>query len=117
MEHAVKPDQMNKPVIALVGFERDFQHIDFNACNFDDMQIVRFENGLRLVQEWTEQQLNVKAVISNSEILSDGGLSLLETLKKSQMPSVPFLLVVRYFNSNLRILALTAGVSDVLSCL
>jgi len=113
MEHAVKPDQMNNPVIALVGFEKDFQHVDFDACNFGDMQIVRFENGLRLVQEWTEQQLNVAAVISNSEILSNGGLSLLETLKKRQMPSVPFFLVVRYFNANLRILALTAGVSDV----
>ncbi|QIL42701.1 sugar transferase [Pedobacter sp. HDW13] len=29
------------------------------------------------------------------------------------MPAIPFFLVVRYFNPNLRILALTAGVSDV----
>ncbi|SDD08621.1 sugar transferase [Pedobacter soli] len=113
MENAVKPDQMNNPIIALVGFEKDFQHIDFDACNFGNLHIVHFENGLRLVQEWTEQQLNVAAVISNSEILSNGGLSLLETLKKRQMPSTPFFLVVRYFNANLRILALTAGVSDV----
>lgn len=113
MEHAVKPDQMNHPIIALVGFEPDFQHVDFDACNFGDMQIARFENGLRLVQEWTEKNLNIAAIISNSEILSNGGLSLLETLKKRQMPAVPFFLVVRYFNANLRILALTAGVADV----
>lgn len=113
MENVVKADQMNNQIIALVGFERDFQHIDFEACNFGDLQVARFENGIKLVQEWTEQQLNVAAVISNSEILSTGGLALLETLKKRQMPSVPFFLLVRHFNANLRILALTAGVSDV----
>jgi len=113
MENALKLDQMNNPIIALVGFERDFQYIDFDACNFGDLRIVRFENGLRFVEEWTAQQLNIAAVISHSEILSDGGLSLIEVLKKKQMPSVPFFLVVRYFNENLRILALTAGVSDV----
>ncbi len=113
MENALKLDQKPNPIVALVGFERDFQYIDFDACNFGDLRIIRFENGIRLVEEWTAQQLNIVAVISNSEILSNGGISLLEVLKKRQMPSVPFFLVVRYFNENLRILALTAGVSDV----
>ncbi|RQO77886.1 hypothetical protein DBR40_07935 [Pedobacter sp. KBW01] len=75
MENVGRPDLTNKPIIALVGVETDFSHVDFDACNFGDMQIARFENGLRLVHEWTEKQLNIAAVISNSEILSNGGLS------------------------------------------
>ncbi|RDC56615.1 sugar transferase [Pedobacter chinensis] len=68
---------------------------------------------MKLVQDWTEKKLEIIAVISYSEILSNGGLSLIETLKNREMPRTPFFLVVKYFNSNLRILALTAGISDV----
>ncbi|MGM9478149.1 sugar transferase [Pedobacter sp. GSP4] len=113
MENAARKEGTNNPRIALVGFEEGYAHIDFSRCNFGDIQLAHFENGLKLVQEWTDKELDIAAIISNSEILSDGGLSLLETLKRRQMPRVPFFLVVRYFNPNLRVLALSSGVSDV----
>lgn len=113
MENAGKKERLDNLIIALVGFETGFQQVDFDGCDFDGLQIARFDNGLKLVEQWTEKALNIGAIISNSEILSNGGLSLLQTLKERQMPDVPFFLVVRYFDLNLRILALTGGVADV----
>jgi lipopolysaccharide/colanic/teichoic acid biosynthesis glycosyltransferase len=102
-----------RQIIALIGFDEDFSHAFLADCNFEGRQLVHFDNGMILVQEWEAKKLNIAAIISNSEILSDGGLSLIETLKNRMLPSVPFFLVLRYFNPNLRILALTAGISDV----
>lgn len=112
MENAGRTDA---PVqtIALVGFAEDFLYSFLESCDFKGMQLVHFENGMMLVQEWEAKKLPIAAIISNSEILSNGGLSLIETLKNRKMPSVPFFLVVKYFNANLRILALTGGISDV----
>ncbi|PWS28226.1 sugar transferase [Pedobacter yonginense] len=45
--------------------------------------------------------------------MAPAGLSLIETLNKKEHPVVPFFLVVNYFNPNLRVLALSAGISDV----
>lgn len=53
----------------------------FENCRFDGMRLVYFDNGLKLAQTWTEQHLEIVAIISNSEILSNGGLALIETLK------------------------------------
>ncbi|WP_431293750.1 hypothetical protein [Pedobacter sp. P26] len=78
------------PIIAMIGFDDYTQRTFFENCRFDGMRLVYFDNGLKLAQTWTEQHLEIVAIISNSEILSNGGLALIETLKNIQMPSVPF---------------------------
>jgi len=100
-------------IIALIGFAEDSLRSFLESCDFEGKQLVYFDNGILFVQEWEAKQLPIAAIISNSEILADGGLSLVETLKNRKLPRVPFFLVLRYFNANLRNLALTAGISDV----
>lgn len=100
------------PIIALVGFENSFSAL-FENCNFEERELVHFENGMKMASAWIDNNLNIVAVISYSEIMGPSGLALIETLKKKELPLVPFFLVVNYFNPNLRKLALTAGVSDV----
>jgi len=100
------------PIIALVGFENAFADM-FADCNFDNKELVHFENGMKMASIWTDQNLNIAAIISYSEIMAPGGLALIETLNKKGLPLVPFFLVVNYFNPNLRKLALSAGISDV----
>ncbi|WP_316832064.1 sugar transferase [Pedobacter aquatilis] len=100
------------PIIALVGFENAFAEM-FAECDFGSNELMHFENGMKMVNTWTEQHLNIVAIISYSEIMAPAGLALVETLKKRELPLVPFFLVVNYFNPNLRKLALSAGVSDV----
>lgn len=100
-------------IIALVGFDEDFLHSFMDQYNFEGRQLFHFDNGLILAQQWETKKLPIAAIICYSEILSNGGLSLIETLKNKKMPSVPFFLILRQLNSNLRKLALTAGISDV----
>ncbi|WP_443936836.1 sugar transferase [Pedobacter sp. MW01-1-1] len=99
-------------IIAMVAFEDNFS-AEFNACNFKDYTLVYFENGTRLINSWLEDELNIAAVVSNSEIMAPGGLTLNEQLKSKQLPHVPFFLVVQTLNANLRSLALASGVTDV----
>ncbi|WP_208646779.1 sugar transferase [Pedobacter jejuensis] len=100
------------PTIALVGFENAFSEM-FAECNFNNKEVVHFENGMKMVSAWSDHNINIVAIISYSEIMAPAGLALIETLKKRALPAVPFFLVVNYFNPNLRKLALTAGISDV----
>nr|WP_315422951.1 sugar transferase [uncultured Pedobacter sp.] len=100
-------------IIALIGFVEDSLRSFIESCDFEGRQLIHYENGMMLVQEWEAKKLDIAAIISHSEILSAGGLSLVETLKNRKLPPAPFFLILRYFNPNLRIVALTAGISDV----
>ncbi|MBC6108988.1 sugar transferase [Pedobacter fastidiosus] len=100
------------PIIALIGFDNISAEL-FENCNFGNKTLVRFENGMKMASSWMDDQLNIVAIISYSEIMAPAGLSLIETLNKKEHPIVPFFLVVNYFNPNLRVLALSAGISDV----
>lgn len=102
----------NNPIIALIGFD-SISAAAFEHCNFGDKTLVRFENGMKMASSWMDDHLNIVAIISYSEIMAPSGLSLIETLNKKEHPIVPFFLVVNYFNPNLRVLALSAGISDV----
>jgi len=100
------------PIIALVGFEND-QIEKFVGCDFGERVLVPFSNGMKMASAWTDNDLNIVAIISLSEIMAPSGLALIGALKQKRLPDVPFFLVVNHLNSNLRQLALTAGVVDV----
>lgn len=102
----------SQPIIALVGFDSDLTSA-FANYDFGNRQTVHFENGLKMVSAWVADKLPIVAIISNSEIMGPAGLTLIETLKKRELPSVPFFLVVNHLNANLRKLALEGGITDV----
>lgn len=100
------------PIIALVGFDNELTKI-FATYDLGNRQIVHFENGMKMATAWISDNLPIVAIISNSEIMGPGGLTLIETLKKKNLASLPFFLVVNHLNVNLRKLALEGGVTDV----
>jgi lipopolysaccharide/colanic/teichoic acid biosynthesis glycosyltransferase len=108
---AENPTQ-NRQIIALINLD-DNLTLSINNCNFKDRQLIHFKNGIQLFTAWQTQKLNIAAIISQDEVLASSGITLLETLKKNGLGNVPFFLIVNHFNSNLRRLALTAGVADV----
>jgi lipopolysaccharide/colanic/teichoic acid biosynthesis glycosyltransferase len=110
----MNPVYANREVIALVNFSDELT-ISINNCNFQDRQLLHFKNGMQLFSEWQSNNLNIVAIISQDEVLASSGVTLLDTLKKNQMPDVPFFLIVNHFNNNLRDLALNAGVADAFS--
>ncbi len=103
----------SKPLIALVGFDEplieQLQTFDFNGA-----EIVPFANGLKLVSAWQSNHLNIVSVLIKGEIVGPNGLSLIESIKKQGLSAIPYFLVVRQLNANLRQIALSAGVADVL---
>jgi len=103
---------LTQPIIALVGFD-DITAALFAECNFGDRQQVHFVNAMKMASDWVDNKLNVVAIISFSEIMGPNGLVLIETLKKKNLPNVPFFLIVNHLNVNLRKLALGSGVVDV----
>jgi lipopolysaccharide/colanic/teichoic acid biosynthesis glycosyltransferase len=100
------------PIIALVGFDDTVTAL-FADCNFGDRKLVHFANSIKMLSDWSENNLNIVAVISESEIMGAAGLVLAETLKKKHLPSLPLFLIVNHLNNNLRKLALTGGIVDV----
>jgi len=100
------------PIIALVGFEND-QIDKFVDCDFRERVLVPFSNGMKMASAWADNDLNIVAVISLSEIMAPSGLALKSALRHKNLPDVPFFLVVSHLDSNLRQLALTAGIVDV----
>jgi lipopolysaccharide/colanic/teichoic acid biosynthesis glycosyltransferase len=101
-----------KPIIALIGFEDEHAEL-FANCDFQDRALLHFSNGMKMATSWSANDLNIAAIVSFSEIMAPGGLALMESIKKKSLPRVPFFLIVNHLNSNLRKLALTAGIADV----
>ncbi|MBS7564132.1 sugar transferase [Mucilaginibacter sp. Bleaf8] len=101
-----------RQIIALINLD-DHLTLSINQCNFQDRQLMHFKNGMQLFSAWESNKLNIVAIISQDEVLASSGITLFETLKKNGLANVPFFLIVNHFNSNLRSLALNAGVADV----
>jgi lipopolysaccharide/colanic/teichoic acid biosynthesis glycosyltransferase len=110
MSDTIIKDQ--SPIIALVGFDNDLTAA-FTGYDLGNRQMVHFENAMKMTTAWMSDNLAIVAIVSNSEIMGPAGLTFIETLKKKNLASVPFFLVVNHLNANLRKLALESGVTDV----
>ncbi len=100
------------PVIALIGFDKSLKDV-FNSCNFGEAEVVHFANGMKMTNSWLSSEYHIIAIVSYSEIMAPGGLTLIEALKKKTLPSVPFFLIANHIDNNLRKLALNNGITDV----
>ncbi len=101
-------------IIALIQCDDTVKEF-FSSINFNQRQIISFNNGLEIANRWQKEKLNIVAIFSQSEILSVAGISLLETFQKKKFPNVPFFLIIppRHINDNNKNLALRAGIAEV----
>jgi lipopolysaccharide/colanic/teichoic acid biosynthesis glycosyltransferase len=99
-------------IIALVGFDESLI-ASFENLDFKGRRTLHFSNSLKMATAWISENINIVAIVSNSEIMAPAGLALIENIKSKKLPSVPFFLIVTHLNTNLRKLALSAGVVDV----
>jgi lipopolysaccharide/colanic/teichoic acid biosynthesis glycosyltransferase len=105
----------NKPeIIALINCDNVLTQL-LSDCDFSDRQLLSFSNGFDLCNRWEKQKLNIVCVISQSEVMAPGGISLLETIRKRKFTNVPLFLIYQHINSNIKKLALRAGVAEVFS--
>src|SRR6201996_7226012 len=104
----LKQDQ----VIALINFDDQLSSL-INHCDFENRQLLHFYNNADMFSKWKDEKLNITAIISKSDILGEYGVNLIESLVKKKFPLVPVVLVVKHLDSNLRKIALDAGVVEV----
>lgn len=103
--------QNNEQIIALVNTDAFITHL-LNEC-FTGYNVVQFSNGIELASYWQKQKLRVAAVVSQSDIMGPGGVSLFETLRAKDFEHVPYFIITDFANENLLKIALQAGVTDV----
>ena len=99
-------------IIALIDCDAAVSQV-LSEYDFANRQLMMFDNGFDLCNRWEKQKLNIVAIISQSEVLAPCGISFLETLRKRKFKNVPFFLLYQHINSNIKKLALRAGVAEI----
>ncbi|BDQ11832.1 glycosyl transferase [Sediminibacterium sp. TEGAF015] len=85
----------------------------FSSANLGGRMLKRFANPLLFFAEWEKSKFNLVAIVSQSEVLGIGGISLLETLINKRNINVPFFLVSQQLSESTIRMTLKSGVADV----
>ena len=85
----------------------------FSSANLGGRSLKRFANSLLFFAEWEKSKFNLVAIVSQSEVLGIGGISLLETLVNKKNINVPFFLVSQQLSESTVRMTLKSGVADV----
>ncbi len=100
-------------IIAVIDCDEATRSL-LEQCNFLDRKLFFFKTSQDIALQWKRQKsMDVVAIISQSEIMEPGGISFLHTLQSKRFPHIPFLLLSQHLNTDLKKLALRAGVTDV----
>lgn len=106
-----RPEFTTEKYIALINFDNDLSEIE--NIDFNGAKLLRFNTTIQMFADWRENQLNIVAIISKSELLGNFGLNIVEILENEGMPSIPVFLIVTHFNDNLRTIALNGKIAEV----
>lgn len=100
--------------IAFINCDRDILH-QFTTLFGEQLEKHSFKNGLELFKHWQSKKTNFDCIISQDDVLSVNGTSLLKTLEKKKFPNIPFclLLTTNNLSDNNRAIALDAGVAEI----
>jgi lipopolysaccharide/colanic/teichoic acid biosynthesis glycosyltransferase len=104
--------KVNNKVIALIGCDETVTSI-INSADFGHKLIFSFDSVPSLFTQWDLGQVNIVAIISQSEVLGPEGIALLELIKHKKQTNIPFFLVSQQLSESTAKLALKSGVSDV----
>lgn len=99
-------------IIALINCNEVIHSLMLNI-DFKGRQIRSFQSGLEFSNQWDKQKMNVVAIISKSEVMAPGGVSLLENILKKTKRNIPFFLICQHLNDNISKLALRSGIAEV----
>jgi lipopolysaccharide/colanic/teichoic acid biosynthesis glycosyltransferase len=104
--------KLNNNIIALIGCDLTVTSV-VSSIDFNNKKILSFDSAATLFTEWDLGQMNIIAIISQSEVLGPEGIALLELIKQKKQVSIPFFLISQQLSASTAKLALKSGVSDV----
>jgi lipopolysaccharide/colanic/teichoic acid biosynthesis glycosyltransferase len=103
---------MGIPIIALLNADNETLHI-LESCNFNGVQIQQFPSIVDLCTQWHNKELNIVAIISQAEIMGSYGISILDFIQKKGFQRIPFFILTKFANENMKRVSLNAGLADV----
>lgn len=99
-------------VIALINCDEKVYNA-IAAADLGGRPLQSFPNALNFTAHWEKKPFNLVAIVSQSEVLAQGGIALLETLRSKKGIHVPYFLVSQQLSESTSRLALKSGVADV----
>ncbi len=103
---------VQEKVIALISCDETITGI-FMSGDFGQKKPVSFNSVAELFTKWDLQQIDLSAIVSQSEVLGPEGISLLELIRLKKHKSIPFFLISQQLSESTAKLALKSGISDV----
>lgn len=103
---------MSDRIIALLALDKTNTDI-LNSCALGNVKTMSFNSGMELTTSWTKHKLNIVCIVAQGEILSQLGISFVQSLSRKSLPRVPFFLIVNNNNPDTRRTALMSGITDV----
>ncbi len=103
---------MGIPIIALLNADNETLHI-LESCNLNGVQIQQFPSIVDLCTQWHNKELNIVAIISQAEIMGSYGISILDFIQKKGFQRIPFFILTKFANENMKRVSLNAGLADV----
>ena len=103
---------VQEKVIALISCDETITGI-FMSGDFGQKKPVSFNSVAELFTKWDLQQIDLAAIVSQSEVLGPEGISLLELIRLKKHKSIPFFLISQQLSESTAKLALKSGISDV----
>jgi lipopolysaccharide/colanic/teichoic acid biosynthesis glycosyltransferase len=102
-----------KGIIALVSVDAPCTTV-LQGIDFGGIQCRSFANGIELANAMEKEQLPVKAIISQGDILGPTGISLFETLYSKTGGKVPFFVIIETMVAEHVLLkAIHSGITDI----
>ncbi len=103
---------MSAPIIAVLNTDDESLRL-LESCNFNTAVLKRFTSVIDLCAQWSIHELTIVAIISQGEIMGSYGISILDFLQKKGLQRIPFFIITKFANENMKSVALNAGVTDV----
>jgi lipopolysaccharide/colanic/teichoic acid biosynthesis glycosyltransferase len=102
----------NTKIIALLNVSAPNYEL-IKKCTFPGCECMNFNSGLEVLLKWEKEQLDIIALISESEIMAPMGISAFDNLRSKKFPNIPFILICRLTNESLIRLCFKKGLADV----
>jgi len=101
-----------RPVIALIGVQSDFSLL-LSYIKSTSVELVYYTNRNEFIAKWLKHKFPVAAIICQTSITGNAGISFYQKLHARKLTPVPFFLIADDADTKLMHLALDAGITDV----
>lgn len=106
------PTKNKLSIVALINCDSNVTSM-LQHCQLGNTKLISFKNGIDLLERWEQNEWNISAVVSQSEVMAPSGVSLLETLISKKNFKIPFIIICQHLNDKILKIALQAGVAEV----